>query len=798
MKKLTLILMLFASTFIAAHAQTQYIKGLTVIAEFTDAPFTNYIDSVGMMMNQTGFNGWGNDGSLREYYLLQTNGKVDITNTVIKISLNYPVSAYYDDNSRHDMADIVEQINLHYPNGFQNLTTYPDGSIMHFSVLTKAGRGAWSFGDQNVSPIKNNGVNAKVANGSLTHYGHNNNPSYNTICHETGHAVFGWGDYYDIHSNFGQIGHYCLMGSGGNDARPMPISAPLRNTKAWINTVTDITNATTQTFSITTNDYAQVYKYVNPANPKEYFLIDAHKHDRSYLTLDGENFPLDEGLAVWYVDEDRGAGAKSPYIKLIQADGLDEMTDLSLETPELKVNLRGDLTDLFDSEFPTLNASTHATLRWKDGSVTGLSLSHISAVSTVMTFKFNSRFNIPPVVNLTSPTVLSYTAPATVTLSAQATDEGVITKVEFYNGSTLLNTDLTAPYTYSWTGVGAGNYKITAKAYDNSDASTVSAPVSITVTNTNGGVCTGTAINGDYSYKVTASNGTATILFTPLAPIAGSTMALLYVGINNGAVSGMYMNASGNNFIQSFSAPVGSTLTFYFTYRVGTSGVERNSNANPHTVIAGNCTNNVAPTVTLTSPLNGQTFTAGATVTLSANASDSDGSVNKVEFYNGTILLNTDLTAPYTYSWTSVTAGTYAITAKATDNVSATTVSSTVSITVNTVRPAVCTGNSINGDYSYEVSSSNGTATILFIPKAPIAGSTMALLYVGINNGAVSGMYMNASGNNFTKSFSAPAGSTLTFYFTYRVGTSGVERNSNANPHTVIAGNCTNNVAPTV
>ncbi len=220
MKKLTLILMLFASTFIAAHAQIQTIKGLTVIAEFTDAPFTNSIDSVAMMMNQTGFNGWGNDGSLREYFLLQSNGKVDITNTVIKISLNYPVSAYYDNNSRHDMADIVEQINLHYPNGFQNLTTYPDGSIMHFSVLTKAGRGAWSFGDQNVSPIKNNGVSAKVVNGSLTHYGHNNNPSYNTICHETGHAVFGWGDYYDIHSNLGQIGHYCLMGSGGNDAKP--------------------------------------------------------------------------------------------------------------------------------------------------------------------------------------------------------------------------------------------------------------------------------------------------------------------------------------------------------------------------------------------------------------------------------------------------------------------------------------------------------------------------------------------------------------------------------------------------
>jgi len=250
------------------------------------------------------------------------------------------------------------------------------------------------------------------------------------------------------------------------------------------------------------------------------------------------------------------------------------------------------------------------------------------------------------------------------------------------------------------------------------------------------------------------------------------------------------MNASGNNFTQSFPAPVGATLTFYFTYRVGTSGIERNSSANPHTVIAGNCINNVAPAVTLTSPLNGQTFTAGVTLTLSANALDSDGSVAKVEFYKGNTLLYTDFTAPYTYAWTGVAAGTYAITAKATDNANATTVSSVVSITVNTVNSAVCTGNGINGDYSYEVRSSNGTATIVFLPKAPIAGSTMAILYVGINNGPVSGMYMNATGSNFTKSFSVPVGAAITFYFTYRVGTSAIERNSSATPHTVALANC--------
>src|SRR5262249_17523927 len=68
---------------------------------------------------------------------------------------------------------------------------------------------------------------------------------------------------------------------------------------------------------------------------------------------------------------------------------------------------------------------------------------------------------------------------------------------------------------------------------------------------------------------------------------------------------------------------------------------------------------NAPPTVTLTSPTNGSTLTAPATVTLSATASDSGGTISKVEFYNGTSLLNTDTTSPYSYTWSPVSAGTY-------------------------------------------------------------------------------------------------------------------------------------------
>jgi endoglucanase len=100
------------------------------------------------------------------------------------------------------------------------------------------------------------------------------------------------------------------------------------------------------------------------------------------------------------------------------------------------------------------------------------------------------------------------------------------------------------------------------------------------------------------------------------------------------------------------------------------------------TLPSGSSTN-TPPTVSLTSPANNATFTAPASVALAATASDSDGQVAKVEFYNGSTLLGTGTSSPYAYTWASVAAGSYTLTAIAYDNVGASTTSSTVSVTVS-------------------------------------------------------------------------------------------------------------------
>jgi hypothetical protein len=88
------------------------------------------------------------------------------------------------------------------------------------------------------------------------------------------------------------------------------------------------------------------------------------------------------------------------------------------------------------------------------------------------------------------------------------------------------------------------------------------------------------------------------------------------------------------------------------------------------------------PTVQITAPANGATFPFKSNVTITASASDSDGTIQKVEFFAGTTKLGETATAPYSFTWNRAGPGTYALTARATDNAGLATTSAAVTITV--------------------------------------------------------------------------------------------------------------------
>ena len=73
---------------------------------------------------------------------------------------------------------------------------------------------------------------------------------------------------------------------------------------------------------------------------------------------------------------------------------------------------------------------------------------------------------------------------------------------------------------------------------------------------------------------------------------------------------------------------------------------------------------------------------APATINLTADARDADGSIAQVAFYQGDTLLGSVSQAPYTYDWKDVPVGSYTITAQATDNKGGVTISPPLSVTV--------------------------------------------------------------------------------------------------------------------
>ncbi|MFO1477977.1 MAG: glycoside hydrolase family 44 protein [Verrucomicrobiota bacterium] len=100
--------------------------------------------------------------------------------------------------------------------------------------------------------------------------------------------------------------------------------------------------------------------------------------------------------------------------------------------------------------------------------------------------QFVTNGTTPPSITLTAPVAGStFAGPTNLALSASVTANGhTITKVQFYNGSTLLGEDATAPYSITWSNVTAGNYSLKARLVYDSGSSLDSSANSITVTGT--------------------------------------------------------------------------------------------------------------------------------------------------------------------------------------------------------------------------------------------------------------------------------------------------------------------------
>ena len=295
-----------------------------------------------------------------------------------------------------------------------------------------------------------------------------------------------------------------------------------------------------------------------------------------------------------------------------------------------------------------------------------------------------SATNTPPTANLTAPANNSiYIAPASLTVSANANSpevNGFVQRVEFYANGNLIGTDTTAPYSISWASPPPGVYTITAKSIDDLNAETTSTPRTVTITAANAAPTA--AISAPANNAKFNAPATVTINANVAAPETNDTLARVEFYVNGALTATLtappYSYTANNLVAGTYILSVKAVDGF---------GLETTSAA--RTIVVSN-TNN-PPTVSLTAPANNSTVTAPVTVSANANAVEVNGSITQVEFYANGNLIGTDTTAPYSISWTP-TAGTYSLTARATDNLGAQTTSNARSVTViNTNQPPTVT-----------------------------------------------------------------------------------------------------------
>ena len=189
------------------------------------------------------------------------------------------------------------------------------------------------------------------------------------------------------------------------------------------------------------------------------------------------------------------------------------------------------------------------------------------------------------------------------------------------------------------------------------------------------------------------------------SPTGGIANYRLY----RGGVSGNYTNSTST--AQSTTTTVSNLVvgaTCYFAVTaVSTNGLESAfSNEISYTVPAAS---NPPPTIVLSSPAGGSVYSAPATISLAASVVANNHTISQVQFYSGSTLLGSDGSAPYSFAWNSVPAGTYSLSARLVYDSGSTVVSPAVSVTVNNVTTnSSLTFASTSGSYTAPFTASNG------------------------------------------------------------------------------------------
>ena len=366
--------------------------GLCLLVDFPDVPGTISREEIEAYCNQPGYSGFGNKGSVRDYFFDNSGGRLRYTNIVTPYyTAKHNRSHYADETQPYPqrtfelIKEALESLQAEHFD-FSPLTVDAAGFVFATNVFYAGPvvngfrKGLWPH----ASTMPNFPLmpGKTVADYQITNIG--SELTLGTFCHENGHMICDFPDLYDYGDDGTRshgVGSFCLMcyGLRVDPKNPTQVNAYLKFQAGWADSVTDITGSLNASIRAGANDF-----FILRKNQTEYFIIENRQKTGRDLALPGS------GLAIWHVDElgsneNQNMLPNSHYeCSLEQADGEFDFERLEPNRPF------GDANDLYHGGGNRrFGNATNPHSRWWDGTSSGLEIANISNSGSIMTFTAN-------------------------------------------------------------------------------------------------------------------------------------------------------------------------------------------------------------------------------------------------------------------------------------------------------------------------------------------------------------------------------------------------------------------------
>ncbi len=356
--------------------------GLCLLVQFPDVSATITQQQVDDFCNRPGYTGFGNNGSVFDYYQSVSDHKLHYTNIVTAYYTAKHSRAYYTDTKItfgvRAQELVTEALNdLHSKSfDFSSLSNDAQGFVYALNVFYAGDVvNAWSQGlwphSSKLSTTFTGAPSKTFADYQITNMG--TELTLRTFCHENGHMICDFPDLYDTAGtpSYG-VGNYCLMGYGASDSNPAQICAYLKNAAGWTSKLTNLSPGLTTSVASGINDFLILSR-----SATEYFIAENREQ------AGRDTFLPDAGLAIWHVDQlgsntlEQMTPGQHYECTLEQADGHFDL--------EKNVNA-GDSTDLFGGPSAVaFGANSAPNSNWWDGNSSGLEIDQVSNPAASMT-----------------------------------------------------------------------------------------------------------------------------------------------------------------------------------------------------------------------------------------------------------------------------------------------------------------------------------------------------------------------------------------------------------------------------